>query len=98
MAFRDITSVAVEAIATHLGEAVTLDGHCIRGIARIGTSISGALAGPQVSSKDATVNILNIDADRLQVRKGMDVDLRDRRWIVREVTRSNSGWTLLELE
>lgn len=93
----------MEAIATHLGEAVTLDGHCIRGMPRIGTSVSGALSGVQVSSNDATVSILNVDADRLGLRKGMDVVIDDdkwkaKTWKVRDFSRGNSGWTVLELE
>lgn len=98
MSFRDIAGVAVEAIATHLGEAVTLDGHCIRGVPRLGTTISGALAGVQVRSTDATVSILNVDADRLAVRKGMDIEVRAQKYRVRDFSRGNSGWTLLELE
>ena len=98
MSFREIREVAVEQIATHLGEAVTLDGHCVRGIPRIGTAISGALAGAQVRSTDASVSILNVDADRLGLRKGMDVELREKKWTVRDFSRGNSGWTLLELE
>lgn len=98
MSFRDIREVAVEAIATHLGEAVTVDGHCVRGMPRIGTSVSGALSGVQVASKDATVAILNVDADRIGVRKGMEVSLRGNLWKVRDFTRGNSGWTTLDLE
>lgn len=98
MSFEHIKGVAIENIATHLGEAVTLDGHCIRGMPRLGTSVSGALSGPQVSSKDATCSILNVDADRLGVRKGMDIIVRDQKWTVRDFMRGNSGWTLLELE
>lgn len=89
----------MEAIATHLGEAVTLDGHCLRAIGvRIGTSTSGALAGVQVRSSDATASILNVDADRYALRRGMDFEARGQKFIVREFSRGNSGWTLLELE
>lgn len=95
--------MAVEAIATHLGEAVTLDGHCIRGIVRLGSAMSGALAGAQVRSSDATASILNVDADRLGVRKGMDIEVQPRPgfktlWKVRDFSRGSSGWMLLELE
>lgn len=98
MSFRDIVDMAVETIATHLGEAVTLNGHCIRGLPRIGTTVSGGLAGVQVSSADASVSILNVDADRIGLRKGLDVVIREKKWIIRDFNRGNSGWTLLELE
>jgi hypothetical protein len=98
MDFKHVREVAVETIATHLGESIILDGHCIRGIPRIGTAISGALAGAQVRSTDASVSVLNVDADRLGLRKGMDVELRGKKWMVRDFSRGNSGWSLLELE
>lgn len=98
MSFRDIAGVAVENIATHLGESVTVDGHCVRGIPRMGTTVSGALSGVQVSSTDATVAILNVDADRIGVRKGIEVMTRNKLWKVRDFSRGNSGWTTLELE
>lgn len=98
MSFRDIASVAVETIATHLGESAVLDGHTIRAIPRVGTSISSALTGPQVTSSEATVSILNVDADRIGLRKGMDIVIREKAWIVRDFARGNSGWTALELE
>ena len=102
MSFNDERQRANEAIASHLGEPVYIDGHELRGIAREDPADSTSLT-VRVQGVEIRIDVLAVDATRIGVRRGMPIEWTNAAGVsragrVRNIEYLASGWASIEID
>lgn len=95
--FRDLIRSAVNDIAEHIAnEPLSINGQPLTGRIVDETVTSGG-GTVDVISQNARVDIRTLDADRIGLTEGMDVEYRGVRRAVRDFSHDNYGWTTIEI-
>lgn len=98
MSFRDLISDAMDEISESIAnEPIVINGRLVFGATSSATALSSGLS-VQVAAEDSQVTIRTNDADSIGLAQGMSVEFRGKDRTVRDFSRDDWGWTIVELE